>query len=62
MVINACNIVVAFLISYFRYGEKLTGILVIGTFCIFVGMIIIILETKKSKKIEIKMDINMERS
>lgn len=49
MVINALNIVVAFLISYFRYGEGLNAILIAGAGCIITGMLIIIWETMKSK-------------
>lgn len=49
MVINALNIVVAFFISYFRYGEQFNGVLVVGAGGIFLGMVIVILETKKNR-------------
>ena len=51
MVINTANIIVAFLISYFRYEEKLNVTLAVGTIFIVLGMILIIMETKKPKKI-----------
>lgn len=51
MVINTANIIVAFLISYFRYGEKLNVTLAVGTIFIVLGMILIIMETKKPKNI-----------
>ena len=42
MVINTANIIVAFLISYFRYGEKFNVTLILGSSSTILGMVLII--------------------
>lgn len=49
MIINATNIIVAFLISFFRYGESLNIVLVCGAVSIGISMVIVIFSGKETK-------------
>lgn len=43
MIINGLNIVYAFAISYFRYGEKINIVLIVGSVSLFISMLIVIM-------------------
>lgn len=50
MIMNALNIVVAFMISYIRYHENINFFIGLGAISILISMIVIIHETQQLKK------------
>lgn len=42
MIINGLNILFAFIISYFRYDEKINQMLIAGATCLMASMVIVI--------------------